>query len=113
MAMSREYPGQTDAPVDLERIVEDLARRFSGFPVPEGAFNPLTASPERLRQYGLPPRPDDAVHPTLRRAWDRGFGRPMLLEPFELEPELVRQTRYRLFSRHQDKAFSYLLNPGR
>lgn len=109
--MSRGYKGRTETPpnlrqFDLERSIDDLAQRFSGLPVPEAAFDPSTASPERLLQYGLPPRPDDAAHPTLRRAWDRGFGRPMLLEPFELEPGLVRQTQFRLFSKQQVKAFS-------
>ena len=101
--MRHEGPGRREEPVDLERVIADLARRFSGFPVPEAEFNPSSARPALLRKFGLPPRPDPAAHPALRRAWDRGFGRPMLLQPFELEPDLVRQTRYRLFSRHREE----------
>jgi hypothetical protein len=99
MAMSDECAGRAKAAVP-ERVVADLARRFRGFPVPEGKFDPSTASPELLRQYGLPPRPDSATQPLLRRAWDRGFGRPMLLQAFELDVDLVQQTRYRLFTKH-------------
>ncbi len=100
--MSDECAGRAKA-VAPERVIADLARRFRGFPVPEGKFDPSKASPELLQKYGLPPRPNLATQPLLRRAWDRGFGRPMLLQAFELDADLVEQTRYRLFSRHLDE----------
>ena len=96
--MSGDCNGPAEPAVVPEEILRDIAQRFRGFPVPEGSFNPSTASPELLRRFGLPPRPDAGTHPVLRRAWDRGFGRPMRLQAFELDLGRVEQTRYRLFS---------------
>jgi len=72
-----------------QEIIDDLMTRFRGFAVPEGIFDPSTARPELLRKWGLPPKPDPDRQPLLRRAWDRGFGRPMTLQPFELTLELL------------------------
>jgi hypothetical protein len=43
---------------------------------PEG-FNPRTAPPSELRRYGLPQRPDPAVHPQLAARWDDIFSRKL------------------------------------
>lgn len=95
-------PGPGGGP--MARVVADLRGRFSGFPVPEGEFNPSKAPPELLRHYGLPPKPDAETQPRLREAWERGFGKPMLLQAFEVEPDFVQQTQYRLFRKHQSEA---------
>jgi hypothetical protein len=90
----------SDLPYDpSEGILADLKRRFTGFPVPEGLFNPLTATPDMLRKFGLPPKPDADRQPLLRQAWDTGFGKPLLLQQFEVEADLVEQTDYRPLSR--------------
>lgn len=88
----------------MREVVDDLKRRFTGFPAPGGKFDPSTASAEQLREYGLPPKPDAGRQPLLRKAWDRAFGRPMLLQTFEVGPDLVRQTKYRLHSKHLSEA---------
>ena len=63
-------------------ILLDLEKRFTGFPVPTGPFDPSTASPQLLRTYRLPPRPDANRQPLIRETWDKGFGRPLNLQAF-------------------------------
>jgi len=100
--MNRECADRAAATAMRETIA-DLERRFSGFPVPEGEFDPSTAPARLLRRYGLPPKPDARTQPVLRRAWDRGFGKKMRLEAFKFDSDLVKQADYRLFSRHLDE----------
>ena len=76
-------------------VIEDLKKRFHGFPVPDGPFNPATASQEQLREFGLPPRPDPVTQPLLRQIWDRGFGEPLSLQQFSVDERLVEETGYR------------------
>ncbi len=73
---------------------EDPASRFTGFPVPDGPFNPAEATAEALQRFGLPPRPDPRLQPQLRLAWDRVFGQPLLLQPFVFDRVLNEQARY-------------------
>ena len=75
--------------------VDDLVRRFTGFDVPDQIFDPSTAPPALLRQYGLPRRPDATRQPLLRQVWDRGFGKPMLLQPFEIDRERLQRPLFR------------------
>ena len=44
----------------------------------------------------MPPRPDGDLQPELRRAWERGFGKPLILRPFIFDERLVRRNRFRL-----------------
>jgi hypothetical protein len=44
-------------------------------PVPPKGFDPRTASARDLRRYGLPQRPDPAMHPKLAARWDEIFSR--------------------------------------
>ena len=76
-------------------VIEDLKKRFLGFPVPTGLFNPAAASQAELREFGLPPRPDPVRQPLLRQIWDRGFGEPLSLKQFSVEERLVEDTGYR------------------
>ncbi len=101
--MSGHYPGREERAAVERDVVDDLAKRFTGFPVPGEPFDPSKASPSLLRKYGLPPRPDPERQPLLRRIWDRGFGATMTLKQFEFRRELVEKAQYRLFSRQVDE----------
>lgn len=100
--MSGADTGPAQAEDVPDEILEDLIDRFHGFPVPEGLFDPSTASPALLRKYGLPPRPDPDEHPFLRQTWDQGFGAPLTLKEFSFHRDLVLATTYRLQPRQAD-----------
>jgi hypothetical protein len=95
--MSGEQPSRAAPKLVQAPIIADLKKQFKAFPVPSGLFDPSTASPQILRKYGLPPRPDPNSQPLLRRVWDRGFGKSMKLQEFEFQLGLVEDTQYRLF----------------
>ena len=101
--MSGAYAGLTETEDVAIDIIEDLEKRFHGFPVPTGRFNPATAGPALLREYGLPPRPDPGTQPFLRQTWDRGFGAPLTLQEFQFDQQLVEATRYRPHLRQADE----------
>ena len=82
-----------------DTVLADIERRFTGFAVPEGTFDPSTATADQLMKFGLPPKPDPECQPLLRRAWDIGFGKPLRLQAFEVERDLVEQAEYRLFEK--------------
>jgi Peptidase A4 family len=44
-------------------------------PLPPKGFDPRAASARELRRYGLPQRPDRAIHPQLAARWDEIFSR--------------------------------------
>jgi Peptidase A4 family len=104
MAMSDLYPGRKRPLIVSKVDIDALKKRFEGFPVPEGPFD-FSADPERLADFGLPPKPDAAQ--TLRlKAWERGFGKPVALQPFKFDDELVERiekTEYRLLHRQADE----------
>ncbi|MDR3530092.1 MAG: G1 family endopeptidase [Rhodopila sp.] len=86
-------------------VVDRLMKQFEGFPVPTGLFDPSTARPYQLRKYGLPPKPDPYRQPLLRQVWDRGFGRPMKLQPFAFSKDvldLLDNVQYRPIPRSLD-----------
>jgi peptidase A4-like protein len=84
-------------------IIDDLQKRFHGFPVPGESFDPSAASQALLRRYGLPPRPDPDRQPFLRQTWNRGFGAPLMLQEFRFSEDLVQETAYRLQLRRADE----------
>jgi hypothetical protein len=45
------------------------------FPAPPQGFDPITASPKALAEFGIPRRPDPQKEPGLRSLWDRVFAR--------------------------------------
>jgi len=102
-AVSGADAGQGKAETVPVAVIDDLRRRFHGFPVPTGRFNPATASPALLREYGLPPRPDPGTQPFLRQTWDRGFGAPLTLQEFHFSRDLVEGTTYRPQIRRADE----------
>jgi hypothetical protein len=44
--------------------------RVRTHPLPSAGFDPRSASPEELRRYGLPQRPDASIRPELAALWD-------------------------------------------
>jgi Peptidase A4 family len=96
MAMSPAQTTQGASPAVPPFVIEELKKRFHGFPVPSEPFDATTASPEQLQEFGLPPRPDPAQQPLLREAWDRAFGKRLILQPFSVEKRLIDDARYRL-----------------
>jgi hypothetical protein len=70
-------------------------------PLPSDGFNPRAASPLELRRYGLPRRPDPAIHPELAARWDEIFSRkltyitPTFRPMQELVPGIERRGRPR------------------
>ena len=103
MAVSGVHAGLGKAENVPPVIIEDLLKRFHGFPVPSGLFDPSTASPALLREYGLPPRPDPRTQPFLLQTWDRGFGAPLILQEFRFSRDLVEATTYRPQLRRVDE----------
>jgi hypothetical protein len=59
------------------------------FELPPDGFDPMTASADKLRRYGLPRRPDPASEPQLARLFTRTFSRPHTF----LKPKLVVDSR--------------------
>ena len=70
-------------------------------PLPPKGFDPRTASARELRRYGLPQRPDPALHPKLAARWDEIFSRkityvtPAFRPLEELLPGIKRRARPR------------------
>jgi hypothetical protein len=61
------------------------------FPQPPEGFNPLTARPEDLELYGIPPKPDPDQQPVLTRFWTEMYSLPLLfVAPPSLEAILPR-----------------------
>ena len=64
----------------------DAAVKFP--PIPAN-FNPLTAPPQQLAHYGLPPRPNPKAQPALSAAWTRAFSQPLRfverIKPFAVD----------------------------
>src|SRR5580658_9169637 len=58
------------------------------FPAPPQEFDPITASPKDLAQFGIPRRPDPQKEPVLRSLWDRAFAR----KPTFVQANLVEST---------------------
>jgi peptidase A4-like protein len=54
-----------------------FVRFFLQPPDPEG-FNPLTATPEELERYGIPPKPDPDRQPALTRFWTEMYSPPLV-----------------------------------
>ena len=103
--MSDMYPGRKRPSLVSAVDIDALKKRFEGFPVPEGPFDFSTAAPQLLTDFGLPPKPDAAQTLQLK-AWERGFGKPVALQPFKFDAELVdriEKTEYRLLHRQADE----------
>jgi hypothetical protein len=62
--MSRSTPGTVGGSIKIH-------------PLPPDGFNPRSATPLELRRYGLPQRPDPAIHSQLAARWDEIFSRKL------------------------------------
>jgi hypothetical protein len=58
----------------FELVPTSLPNHFT-FKAPPPAFNPLRASDDDLRRFGLPHRPDPKRHPAAARMWIRAMSR--------------------------------------
>jgi hypothetical protein len=100
--MSGAAPARDEArEFDRTAFFETLQQRFRAFPVPadKGNFDPSKASQEELLYYGLPPRPDPRIHPQVSEIWQKGFGKPLILEAFSFTIEQLLAVGYRPFFR--------------
>ena len=79
--------------------------RLKKHPLPPDGFDAQKASPRELRRYGLPPRPDPAMHPGLAALWVEVFSRkltyitPTFRPLQELVPGIERRGRPRKTAR--------------
>lgn len=67
-------------------LQDEFNKRVHFFPQPPEGFNPLTARPEELALYGIPPKPDPNQHPALTRFWIEMYSLPLV---FVAPPSLV------------------------
>lgn len=63
------------------------------FPAPPKDFDPTTASPGTLAQYGYPRRPDAQKEPALRALWDRVMARKPNFVPAQLVEDPVWRSK--------------------
>ena len=75
-------------------LQDDFNKRVHFFPRPPEGFNPLTARPEELARYGIPPKPDPDQQPALTRFWIEMYSRPLVfVAPPPLEAILPTRIR--------------------
>jgi hypothetical protein len=89
-----------------ERVLDDLQRRFTGFEVPAQPIKPADIDAKRLRRLGLPPRPGHAAPGILRRVWERGFGKTLVLRSFAFDPMVrgrIKTSTYRISSQRANR----------
>jgi hypothetical protein len=76
------------------------------FPQPPEGFNPLTARPEELVCYGIPPKPNPDQQPALTRFWTEMYSPPLaFVAPPSLEVDLPRIRIAREVSRNWSGAY--------
>jgi len=71
------------------KVSSALPKGARTFELPPDGFDPMTASADKLRRYGLPRRPDPDSEPQLARLYARAFSRPRTF----LKPKLVVDSR--------------------
>jgi hypothetical protein len=71
------------------KVSSSLPKGARTFELPPDGFDPMTASADKLRRYGLPRRPDPHSEPQLAQLYARAFSRPHTF----LKPELVVDSR--------------------
>jgi len=75
-------------------LQDDVNKWVHFFPQPPEGFNPLTARPEDLARYGIPPKPDPDQQPALTRFWTEMYSLPLVfVAPPSLESILPRMRR--------------------
>ena len=66
---------------DLDDLLEQVVARTTLFPLPPENFDPLTASKEELKHFGLPLEPDPDRQPALHAFWRRMYKPPLEFAP--------------------------------
>jgi hypothetical protein len=81
-----------------DQAVVTLLDRIEDFPIPPETLNLLTATPEQLLHFGLPPRPSARAEPELYAVWRSFFVPRPIFVPAQVSPildvftPLVRET---------------------
>src|ERR1700738_32287 len=66
---------QTAPGVSIAQVPTNIPN-IRAFVAPPSTFNPVVASPEELRQYGFPPRPQQAKALEAYNAWAKAVSAP-------------------------------------
>jgi Peptidase A4 family len=69
-------------------VAADALHRFQTYSAPPPGFDPHTAAPKLLRQYGFPRRPDPQKEPEYTKLWQRVLGRVRQLQLTRAELEI-------------------------
>jgi hypothetical protein len=77
--------------------LEEVKRRIHFYDPPPPDFDVMTADPEKLKTYGIPPRPDAAQFPRLFAFWTEMFSPPLtfteIVYSLMTDPVLISQLR--------------------
>ena len=79
----------------LREMEEDLKARLHPAPQPPEGFDPLSATPDELEQFGLPPRPDPRRYEAAFGVWQRMMSPPLEIVPATF-PVLTAKFDYRI-----------------
>jgi hypothetical protein len=78
----------------LALLKKEIDKRIHFYERPPEDFNPLTAEPEVLAKYGIPPRPNAQNLPVLAEFWTEMFSPPLVFTEAEFsllpDPVLLR-----------------------
>jgi len=77
----------TDSPGDFAALIKVIKDSVTVFDPPPADFDPFSASPQQLQEFGFPPRPDPVRLPLLHMFWRRMFDPPTYFEKFDLLSE--------------------------
>jgi Peptidase A4 family len=66
---------------DFEVLLKEIIETTTFFPTPPKGFDPRSAEPDRLVQFGLPPKPDRKTQPEEYAFWQRLFSPPLSFMP--------------------------------
>jgi hypothetical protein len=64
-------------------LEEEIRKRIHFYERPPEGFDPLTAEPDELAKYGIPPRPNAEDLPALARFWTEMFSPPLVFTESE------------------------------
>jgi hypothetical protein len=74
-------------------LEEEIRKRIQFYESPPEGFDPLTADPDVLAKFGIPPRPNAKDLPVLARFWTEMFSPPLVFTErkflFSADPVLI------------------------
>ncbi len=75
-----------EASVVERSLITELEKRFHAFRLPPHpkSYDPTKVDADRLRKFGIPPRPDKAHQPRLHDLWMTTFGQKLHFVAFKL-----------------------------